>query len=92
MKGFMTLSFIDAGGLMLGFFLFYVLAFGVAWYCGYQKRDQLRREAVEIAVARENALQAMVTLDWNSKYKGYATTDKDKMINHKIYFYIIVYS
>jgi hypothetical protein len=34
----------------------------------------------------------MVTLDWNSKYKGYATTDKDKMINHKIYFYIIVYS
>ena len=39
-------SFVDGGGLILGMFLFYVCAFGVAWYCGAQKRDQMRREAV----------------------------------------------
>ncbi len=43
MKGTMVSSYIDAGGLILGFFLFYAIAFGIAWYCGFQKRDQLRR-------------------------------------------------
>ena len=52
MKGDMFQSFVGAGGLMLGFFLFYVVAFGIAWYCGYGKRDKMRRDAVERAVAR----------------------------------------
>lgn len=52
-------SFIDGGGLILGMFLFYVIAFGIAWYCGYQKRDQMRREAVEKQIARERANNAL---------------------------------
>jgi len=56
-------SFTDAGGLILGLFLFYVVAFGVAWYCGHGKRDQLRRDAVEKQIARERALQALQNID-----------------------------
>lgn len=56
-------SFTDAGGLILGLFLFYVVAFGVAWYCGYGKRDQLRREAVEKQIAKERALNALQNID-----------------------------
>jgi hypothetical protein len=52
-------SFKDGGGLILGMFLFYVLSFGIAWYCGYQKRDQMRREAVEKQIARERANNAL---------------------------------
>ena len=62
MKGDMYVSFVDAGGLILGFFIFYVVCFGIAWFCGFKKRDQKRRDAVERAVAREKALQAMVVL------------------------------
>ena len=46
MKGTVLDSRVDAGGLLLAFFLFYVLAFGVAWFFGSRKRDQLRREFV----------------------------------------------
>jgi hypothetical protein len=46
MKGSVLDSRVDAGGLLLGLFLFYVLAFGIAWYCGAKKRDQLRRDFV----------------------------------------------
>ena len=52
-------SFVDGGGLILGMFLFYVAAFGIAWYCGSQKRDQMRREAVEKQIAKERAIQAL---------------------------------
>jgi len=52
-------SYQDAGGLMLGMFIFYVVTFGIAWNCGYKKRDQLRREAVEKQIAKERALQAL---------------------------------
>lgn len=62
MKGDMFQSFTDGGGLILGFFLFYVVCFGIAWGIGFRKRDQMRRDAVEKAVARENALQAMIVL------------------------------
>lgn len=58
-KGSVFSSFVDGGGLILGMFLFYVCAFGVAWYCGYQKRDQIRREVVEKQIAKERALQAL---------------------------------
>ena len=58
-------SFTDAGGLILGLFLFYVVAFGVAWYCGYGKRDQLRREAVEKQIAKERALNALQNIEWS---------------------------
>jgi hypothetical protein len=63
LKGSIFLSFIDAGGLILGIFLFYVIAFAVAWYCGYQKRDQMRREAVEKQIARERANNAMNNIE-----------------------------
>jgi len=39
-------SYVDAGGLLFGLFCFYVIVVGVAWYCGAQKRDQIRREVV----------------------------------------------
>lgn len=58
-SGSVLSSFIDAGGLILGLFLFYVVSFGVAWYCGYGKRDQMRREAVEKQIAKERAMQAL---------------------------------
>lgn len=56
-------SYTDAGGLLLGMFLFYVLAFGIAWYCGYQVRDQVRRDVVEKQIAKERALQALQNID-----------------------------
>jgi len=52
-------SFVDAGGLIFGLFLFYVIAFGIAWYCGHAKRDQMRRDAVEKQIAKERALNAL---------------------------------
>ena len=61
--GTILASFIDGGGLILGMFLSYVLAFAVAWYCGYQKRDQMRREAVEKQIARERANNAMNNIE-----------------------------
>lgn len=51
-SGTILASYVDAGGLIFGLFLFYVVSFGVAWYCGHGKRDQLRREAVEKQIAR----------------------------------------
>lgn len=62
-SGSIFASFVDGGGLIFGMFLFYVCAFGVAWYCGHGKRDQLRREAVEKQIARERALQALQNID-----------------------------
>lgn len=56
-------SYIDGGGLLLGLFLFYFIVFGIAWYCGYQKRDQMRREVVEKQIAKERALQALNNID-----------------------------
>lgn len=56
-------SFTDGGGLIFGLFLFYVVAFGVAWYCGHSKRDQLRREAVEKQIAKERALNALQNIE-----------------------------
>jgi len=56
-------SYLDAGGLLLGMFLFYLIAFAVAWYCGYQKRDQIRREVVERQIAKERALQALNNIE-----------------------------
>lgn len=56
-------SYEDAGGLLLGMFLFYIIAFAVAWYCGFQKRDQIRREVVERQIAKERALQALNNIE-----------------------------
>ena len=56
-------SFVDGGGLIFGMFLFYVIAFGIAWYCGYGKRDQMRREAVEKQIAKERAVLASKTFN-----------------------------
>jgi hypothetical protein len=61
--GSILASYVDAGGLILGMFLFYVLAFAVAWYCGHQKRDQMRREAVEKQIARERANNVMNNIE-----------------------------
>jgi hypothetical protein len=44
-------------------FLFYVIAFGVAWYCGYGKRDQMRRDAVEKQIARERQNNALNNIE-----------------------------
>lgn len=52
MKGSVLASRIDGGGLILAFFLFYVLAFGVAWFFGARKRDQMRRDFVEKQIAK----------------------------------------
>jgi hypothetical protein len=56
-------SYLDAGGLLVGMFLFYIIAFAIAWYCGYQKRDQMRREVVERQIAKERALQALNNME-----------------------------
>jgi hypothetical protein len=59
MNGSMLNSFTNGGGLILGFFLFYITAFAVAWGWGYRRRDQMRKDAVEKAVLREKAIQAL---------------------------------
>ena len=46
MNGSMLNSFVNGGGLFLGFFVFYVIAFGVSWGWGHSKRDQMRKDAV----------------------------------------------
>ncbi len=50
------------GGIILGLFLVYVLLFGVAWYCGSGKREELKLAAVEKQLAREKELQAQQNL------------------------------
>jgi hypothetical protein len=62
-SGTVLSSFTDAGGLIFGLFCFYVLSFGVAWYFGHGKRDQLRRDAVEKQIAKERALNALQNID-----------------------------
>ena len=63
MKGNKIQSYEAGGGLILAFFVVYVIGFGVAWYCGSGKREQLKLEAVEKQLARENALLAMQNLE-----------------------------
>lgn len=56
-------SYKDAGGLLFGLFMFYVLCFGVAWYFGSSKREQLKREAVEKQIAKDKANQVLLNLE-----------------------------
>lgn len=53
-------SFNDAGGLFLGLFCFYVLAFGGAWVYGSRQRERIKREVVEIQLERERAMEALI--------------------------------
>ena len=44
-------------------FAAYVLIFGVLWIFGARKREQLKREVVEKAIAKERANQAKQNLE-----------------------------
>lgn len=56
-------SYEAAGGLLLGLFCFYVTAFGVAWYFGSQRRDEIRRSVVEKQIARQKAMEALMQME-----------------------------
>ncbi len=56
-------SWENAGGLLLGFFCFYVICFGVAWFFGYKKRDQMKRDVVEKQLQRERAQNILLGLE-----------------------------
>ena len=56
-------SYVDGGGLLFGLFCFYVLCFGVAWYFGSQKREDMKRAVVEQQIARQKALEAMMQME-----------------------------
>jgi hypothetical protein len=51
------------GGIIFALFIVYVLFFGVAWYCGSGKREQLKLEAVEKQLAKEKQLLAVQNLE-----------------------------
>lgn len=57
-------SYKDGGGLLFGLFCFYVLCFGVAWYWGSGKREEMRRQAVEDQINRQKAMEALLQLEW----------------------------
>lgn len=40
-------SYMAGGGIHLGFFVVYVIIFGVAWAIGSRQRERIRREVVE---------------------------------------------
>ena len=44
-------------------FAAYVIIFGVLWFVGARKREQLKREVVEKAIAKERAMQAKQNLE-----------------------------
>jgi hypothetical protein len=50
------------GGIILALFCIYLIAFGVAWFFGSRKREQLKRDVVEKAIAKERAMQAKQNL------------------------------
>ena len=60
-------SYVDGGGLMLGLFCFYVLAFGGAWCWGFRQRDELKRKVVEEQIARQKAMDALNNIEWYSQ-------------------------
>lgn len=47
----------------MAMFLFYVICFGVLWFFGSRKREDLKREVVEKAIAKEKAMQAKQNLE-----------------------------
>ena len=63
MKGSTEESFMAAGGLFLGLFLVYVLTFCICWFFGSKKREQMKRDVVEKAIAKEKAMQAKQNLE-----------------------------
>lgn len=63
MQGPKTNGYMAAGGVILGLFVVYVTFFGVKWYCGAGRREELKREAVEKQIARERALQALQNME-----------------------------
>ena len=62
MKGSFAESYEVGGGIILGLFLIYVIAFGILWFFGSSKREQLKRDVVEKAIAKERAMQAKQNL------------------------------
>jgi len=55
-------SYMAGGGIILALFCVYVIAFGICWFIGSGKREQLKRDVVEKAIAKERALQAKQNL------------------------------
>ena len=56
-------SYVDAGGLFVGLFAFYLICFGGAWYWGSSRREEMRKQAVEEQIARQKAMEAMMQLE-----------------------------
>lgn len=52
-----------AGGIILALFCVYVCSFCICWYFGSGKREQLKRDVVEKAIAKERALQVKQNLE-----------------------------
>jgi hypothetical protein len=50
------------GGIILALFCVYLIGFGIAWFIGSGKREQLKREVVEKAIAKERAMQVKQNL------------------------------
>jgi type VI protein secretion system component VasK len=57
MNGGIAASYIDAGAIILGIFVFEVICWGIAWCWGARKRDGLRRSIVEAQLARQRAIE-----------------------------------
>lgn len=51
------------GGIIFGLFCVYVIIFCTLWFFGAGKREQLKRDVVEKAIAKERALQAKQNLE-----------------------------
>lgn len=62
-KGAISDGYMAGGGIILAIFLVYVIVFGVLWYFGASKREQLKRDVVERAIAKEKAMQAKQNLE-----------------------------
>jgi hypothetical protein len=56
-------SYMAGGGIILALFAVYVIFFGVLWFFGSRKREQLKRDVVEKAIAKERAMQVRQNLE-----------------------------
>ena len=50
-------GYMDAGGILLGLFVFEVTCWGIAWCWGARKREGLRRSIVEKQLAQIRAME-----------------------------------
>ena len=62
-EGSFSQSIEIGGGIILSLFAAYVIIFGVLWFVGARKREQLKREVVEKPIAKERAMQLKQNLE-----------------------------